>query len=834
VSEIVDPHLILWYKLDESEGAIVSDSSGYEHHGSGYRIAGQWEPNNGQIDGCLDFDADQHVLVPSDTLDSVTKEITVTVWVNGYTGQDEDDDMIVFDAGDLGGGDYKLTGIVPTEEPGLDVYWQAGNDTNDLLLWTDATPDAWKGDWHHFAFVKDENEGKMYVFFDGFLRKSQECMTDTLVNVKNKTFKIGSQNNSTSSYDGKLDDFRVYDRALSSDEIQEFIRGDLGVAWAPRPYDGQPDVAPDVNLIWNPGNYAASHDVYLGTDWDDVNSADTTNAAVYRGWRNLDANSYNPGVLELDTTYYWRIDEVNGPNIWRFTMAGFLMVDDMESYVAGPPSGNEIYDTWDDGFANYSGAQVFLEYASGGTIHEGQQSMKLAYDNAVGYYKYSEIDANTSGPQPGNLTIGTDWTVFGVRALTLFFNGDPTNDANEQMYLALEDGSANIHIAEYGDMGEDMNDIKTAEWQQWNIPLSDFNDNGVILTDITKVRIGFGDRTNPVLGGSGIVFFDDIRLYLPKCVPSIIKPQYDLSDNCIVDFADVAILADDWLLSDVNLNPVAPPASPAVLRYQFDESSGTTVADSVGGYTGVFFTDMDQTPAEISGRMEPGRTGSSFHFYSDEYGAISIPDTLFTAEGISQQITVAVWIKNAHPEERPDGTAFMWEFREWDGISVDGGPRVLGVEVEDNGDDYVFHDSSENVAYRHDWDSHTDWQHYAFVRTDANLAIYVDGVLAKVSDSNGTSMAAPGLLYVGMAADRAPGNTSNMHDGFTGNMDDWEIYDYALSDADIGYLGTGGTGISSVRSPANVYNEEPEGFRSVNFRDFDFIAGSWLEEILWP
>jgi hypothetical protein len=219
--------------------------------------------------------------------------------------------MVVFDGGDPGGGDYKLTGIVPRDEPDLDVYWQAGNDTNDLLLWTDATPAAWRGDWHHFAFVKNENEGKMYIYFDGFLRKSRECDTGTLANVKDKTFKIGAENNSTSDYDGKLDDFRVYDRALSSQEILEFIRGDLSLAWAPQPYDGQPDVSPDVNLVWRPGDYAISHDVYVGASWDDVNDAATVDAEFIK---NQEPNSYPPEALEMGETYYWRIDEVNGPN----------------------------------------------------------------------------------------------------------------------------------------------------------------------------------------------------------------------------------------------------------------------------------------------------------------------------------------------------------------------------------------------------------------------------------------------------------------------------------------------------------------------------------------
>jgi len=51
VSAIVDEHMILWYEFDETEGTIAFDSSGYENHGSGYQIGGQWEPNNGHIEG---------------------------------------------------------------------------------------------------------------------------------------------------------------------------------------------------------------------------------------------------------------------------------------------------------------------------------------------------------------------------------------------------------------------------------------------------------------------------------------------------------------------------------------------------------------------------------------------------------------------------------------------------------------------------------------------------------------------------------------------------------------------------------------------------------------
>ena len=44
---------------------------------------------------------------------------------------------------------------------------------------------------------------------------------------------------------------------------------------------------------------------------------------VFKGNQDYDANSYDVSSLGYDTTYYWQIDEVNGPNtvkgnIWQF------------------------------------------------------------------------------------------------------------------------------------------------------------------------------------------------------------------------------------------------------------------------------------------------------------------------------------------------------------------------------------------------------------------------------------------------------------------------------------------------------------------------------------
>ena len=105
-----------------------------------------------------------------------------------------------------------------------------------------------------------------------------------------------------------------------------------GAAWDPSPANDT--IAPnDVILSWLPGVDANSHDVYLGTDYNNVRDANSNNPlGVYKGPNDVvgpDGNnrfSYDPpGALELNTTYHWRIDEVNDSglpqwpgDIWTF------------------------------------------------------------------------------------------------------------------------------------------------------------------------------------------------------------------------------------------------------------------------------------------------------------------------------------------------------------------------------------------------------------------------------------------------------------------------------------------------------------------------------------
>jgi hypothetical protein len=102
------------------------------------------------------------------------------------------------------------------------------------------------------------------------------------------------------------------------------------------------------------------------------------------------------------------------------------------------------------------------------------------------------------------LTSNRDWTVKGVDTLAIWYIGDSANAA-EPMYVVLN-GSALV-----------TNDIPDAAqataWTEWNIDLQAFAGQGVNLSNITSITLGLGNRANPVAGGSGMMYFDDIRLH---------------------------------------------------------------------------------------------------------------------------------------------------------------------------------------------------------------------------------------------------------------------------------------------------------------------------------
>jgi len=320
---------------------------------------------------------------------------------------------------------------------------------------------------------------------------------------------------------GPLELEKVYYWRVDEFDAVDTYKGEVwsfttpGAVGSPNPSNSATGVKMTATLSWKPADSAASHQVYFGTDEEAVRNA-TTASPEYKGSRALGSEGYDPGKLAWHTTYYWRVDEVNNLNpdspwtgpVWSFTTADFLVVDDFESYNdldPNDPESNRIFLTWIDGYDTpTNGSQVgytdppFCEQT---IVHSGSQSMPLFYDNSGPAY-YSEATLPLTYPR--------NWTEEGIGVLTLWFYGDPANAA-ESMYVAVANATGPTAVVYH----DNPDAALVEDWTQWNIDLTEFSNQGVVLTNIDSFSIGFGNRNNPQVGGSGMVFIDDIRLYRP-------------------------------------------------------------------------------------------------------------------------------------------------------------------------------------------------------------------------------------------------------------------------------------------------------------------------------
>jgi len=284
-----------------------------------------------------------------------------------------------------------------------------------------------------------------------------------------------------------------------------------GAVGNPQPANGAIDVGMAPILSWTAADNAASHQVYLGLDKDTVRSADSS-APEYKGPKALGAESYDPGLLDLGTTYYWRVDEVyngtpvRGP-VWSFTVGEFLLVEDFESYTDNDAEEEAIWQHWIDGFGvPDNGAQVgylLPPYAEQTIVHGGDQSMPLLYYNEAGV---------TNSEAALTLTAPRDWTVASVGELSLWTQGDAANAA-DPLYVAISNTAGAPAIVAHEDPGAATSTI----WTQWRIALQAFADQGINLTDVDKIAIGLGSQSGMAAsGGTGTMYIDDIRLYRAK------------------------------------------------------------------------------------------------------------------------------------------------------------------------------------------------------------------------------------------------------------------------------------------------------------------------------
>mgnify|MGYP005846227271 CR=1 FL=1 len=171
-------------------------------------------------------------------------------------------------------------------------------------------------DFQKYSFRWDENDNCFWYFNDVQVHSASAQSADSQSEVETlfsslvKSF-AGSPNANTDGSRMTVEWLRVFKRAPNANK--------------PNPSYNTAVVSINTLLSWTAGHdFPADingHDVYFGTDFSTVKNA-TRSSPEYKGA--VSTTSFDPGLLDHNTTYYWRIDQVNGSDIsegyvWRFT-----------------------------------------------------------------------------------------------------------------------------------------------------------------------------------------------------------------------------------------------------------------------------------------------------------------------------------------------------------------------------------------------------------------------------------------------------------------------------------------------------------------------------------
>ncbi len=205
-------NIILEFSHNSTTGITTGATSTTVNYNSGINSGSNY---------CLEFSGDDYVSIPPAAFDQLNDEITISFWNYGNP------DLLPMNAYTVEGRDSNNRRVLNLHLPWSDdkVYWDCGNSgTNSYdRISTAINASQYSGQWNHWAFTKNANTGEMTIFFNGTVLATQNGKNRTLGDISR--FKIGGRaaNELKGDYEGKIDEFRVWDKALTQAEIQAYM-----------------------------------------------------------------------------------------------------------------------------------------------------------------------------------------------------------------------------------------------------------------------------------------------------------------------------------------------------------------------------------------------------------------------------------------------------------------------------------------------------------------------------------------------------------------------------------------------------------------------------------
>src|SRR3989339_2049254 len=362
----INDGLIVYYDFDEANGTVAYDSAGSRD--ASLENGAAW--TTGKEGSAVSFDgANDYVDAGTDSL-GVSSAITVSAWVTR-----------------AGSGSDATTGIV---ERGnymypfwLDMVGQSVKNgvrtsgTNYIQNPDDITDNAW----HHLAFTYNGSYQALYV--DGN-EVDSDSNSGTLDDRSGKLLTIGRTAGGSGYFNGKIDEVRIYERALSTDEISELYSGNQT---GNQTEDTTPPSVPyltigavtdtSIELLWSTSSDPESGVVEYNIYQNGGLYGSTIGTTVFR-------THLNPSTL-----YYFEISAVNGDgyesaksNIANATTHAAPATPPIISNIASQEGATYAIITWDTNEASTTAVEYGLTPAYG-SITQGNNSLVTSHIDMV-------------------------------------------------------------------------------------------------------------------------------------------------------------------------------------------------------------------------------------------------------------------------------------------------------------------------------------------------------------------------------------------------------------------------------------------------------------------
>jgi len=206
--------MVAHWKLNENSGTTARDASGNSHDGELFNMDPATDWVSGRVDGALEFDGqNDRVEIPYNPEFDISDNYTVCGWFKIENGDRAD---------------YRS--IVTKEVDWLNRNWWVNIRGNGSLWWKlssggtqysiNPPGNVADGQWHHFAAVYDGNAQTATLYLDGAVPPGGTLNNVPAVDVQSEPVIIGSGLGGR-YFKGRIDDIRIYRRALSAAEIMQ-------------------------------------------------------------------------------------------------------------------------------------------------------------------------------------------------------------------------------------------------------------------------------------------------------------------------------------------------------------------------------------------------------------------------------------------------------------------------------------------------------------------------------------------------------------------------------------------------------------------------------------